>query len=44
MKRLREDSFKNSPQEYDRLFKETEPNWEDERRWKYLLKRLICSK
>lgn len=41
MKQLTRQSNKNSPQEYDRIFKErakSEPNWQDVRRWKMLLK------
>ena len=37
MIRLTKQSDKNSPQEYDKLF-EREPDWQDYRRWKYLLK------
>lgn len=38
MKRLIEGQGLNSPQEYNRIFEETKPNWQDERRWEWLIK------
>lgn len=38
MKKLTEQSELNSPKEYDRIFKVSKPNWQDRRRWKYLMK------
>ena len=41
MKQLKKENNHNSPEEYDRIFKErtkSNPNWQDLRRWKELIK------
>ena len=38
MIRLIDGSGKNSPEEYDRIFQEKKPDWQDLRRWKKLLR------
>lgn len=39
MQQLTQQSDKNSPKSYDEIFKNSKPNWQDKRRWKWLMKK-----
>lgn len=39
MEQLTTQSDKNSPESYDEIFKNSKPDWQDKRRWKWLMKK-----